>query len=373
MIGKHGSIVFLLVTFIILGSGYSLTTPLFEAPDEIEHYFYIWNIANRGGFPVQDPENVGPWGQEGGQPPLFYILGGLLTVRVDSSDAPDLIRRNPHANVGLPLAYGNKNVIIHTDREAFPYRGGVLALHLARLLSVLAGAATVLVTYLIALEIFPSRREVALGAATINAFIPQFLFMSGAVSNDVLAAALCGWALLMVLRQVTGEPSFWSMVGLGCVVGLAALTKLSGLGLFVLVLVVLIWLAWYRRDFTLLLPGGLLVFVPALVVAAWWYLRNQLLYGDPLGLSVFLDIVSRRDDFSWQAFLYELSGVRISFWALFGWFNVPLDESLYRLYDSLSVVGLVGWPLWAVKSRFKSTQEDLLSPTRSMEIGRAHV
>ncbi len=364
MIGRHGSLVLLLVTFIVLGSGYSLTTPIFEAPDEIEHYFYVWNIATGGGLPVQDPENVGPWGQEGGQPPLFYVLGALLTFRVDSRDALELIRRNPHANVGLPLAYGNKNVIIHTDGEAFPYRGAVLAVHLARLLSVVAGAATVLVTYLIALEIFPRRRKVALGAATINAFIPQFLFMSGAVSNDVLAAALCGWALLILLRQATGEPSFWSMVGLGCVVGLAALTKLSGLGLFVLVLVALIWLAWYRQDFTLLLPGGLFVLTPALVVPAWWYARNLLLYGDPLGLSVFLDIVSRREGFSWQAFLYELSGVRISFWALFGWFNVPLDEALYRLYDSLSVVGLAGLPLWAVKSRFKSIQEESLPVVR---------
>lgn len=35
--------------------------------------------------------------------------------------------------------------------------------------------------------------------------------------------------------------------------------------------------------------GGLTI-----VIAAWWYVRNWQLYGDPTGLNVFLDIVGRR-------------------------------------------------------------------------------
>ncbi len=352
----------ILVTFVVLGVVYSLTTPIFEAPDEIEHYFYIKHIADEWRLPVQDPENVGPWGQEGGQPPLFYALGALITFWIDSSDASELVRYNPHANVGLALAHGNKNVIIHTDREAFPYRGTVLALHLARLLSIPLGAAAVLATYLIALEIFPARRDIALGSAAINAFIPQFLFSSGIVSNDVTVAALAGWALLLMARLITRGLSGRRLVALGVILGLAALAKLSGLGLIALTVAVLTGLALQRRDASVLLKGGLIVLGLATLMTGWWYVRNALLYGDPLGLKIFLGIVSRRDTFSWRALWNEFEGIGISFWALFGWFNVPIEPFVYRLYDGLSLAGLLGLIWLVVKNRWKQFDRKPVPP-----------
>ena len=62
------------------------------------------------------------------------------------------------------------------------------------------GTGTVLLTYLIALEIFPQDRYLAIGAAAINAFVPQFLFISGAVNNDNLVTLLCSLALLMMVK-----------------------------------------------------------------------------------------------------------------------------------------------------------------------------
>ena len=54
----------------------------------------------------------------------------------------------------------------------------------------LLGLGTVIVTFLLARELFPTRPEVALGAAALNAFLPMFLFISGSVNNDNLSNLL---------------------------------------------------------------------------------------------------------------------------------------------------------------------------------------
>ncbi|MCK4452160.1 MAG: hypothetical protein KAX26_16425, partial [Anaerolineae bacterium] len=107
---RHWAIALILAAFIALGLIYSLVTPIFEAPDEIYHYFFIKHVADGKGLPVQSPDNPGLWEQEGSQPPLYYLMGALATFWSDTSDAEDLLWRNPQANIGTPLDPGNKNV-----------------------------------------------------------------------------------------------------------------------------------------------------------------------------------------------------------------------------------------------------------------------
>ena len=130
------------------------------------------------------------------------------------------------------MAKVDKNIIIHSDREGFPYQGTTLAVHLLRYLSLVYGAITVLATYLLSLEVFSERRMLALGAAVLTAFNPAFIFTSSAVTNDGLLTALSSLALLLSVLLVTRGPSYARYVGLGAVVGLAAVTKLTGLGFY---------------------------------------------------------------------------------------------------------------------------------------------
>ncbi|HID86254.1 MAG TPA: flippase-like domain-containing protein, partial [Anaerolineae bacterium] len=197
----------LLAIFLALGVTYSVVNPLFEAPDEVWHTLYVKHLADGKGLPVHDLISEQPWRQEGSQPPLYYLAAALATAWVDTDDADAVIRYNPHAAIGLATAYGNKNVMAHTAWEAFPWRGTVLAAHLARLLSVLMGAGTVLCTYLLALEIFPGRRALAAGAAAINAFNPQFLFISAAINNDVAVTLFSSLALWLLVRTLRRGPS----------------------------------------------------------------------------------------------------------------------------------------------------------------------
>lgn len=335
-------LVAVLTGFVLVALLYSIANPIFEAPDEIQHFYYVRHIARTGTLAVQVPEQVALYRQEGSQPPLYYLLGGALTSWIDTSDAETSIRENPHVNLGVPQAFGNKNAVVHTQSEAFPYRGVPLAVHVLRLLSIGLGALTVWAAYALGREVFPDRPAIALLAAALTAFLPQFLFISGAISNDIAVATTASWAVVLLVRSVRLGFAWRRSVALGVLVGLAALSKLSGLSVLALVGLGLLFWAWQEQRGWDALCHGLIVLATATVVGGWWYARNWILYGDPLGMQTMLDMVGRRDTFGLSDLLFELEGLRLSFWGLFGWFNVLMAQWAYAVYDIVAVVGLLG-------------------------------
>ena len=136
-----------------------------------------------------------------------------------------------------------------------------------------------------------------------------------------------------------------SLYALGLLVGMAALSKLSGLFLAVYVGLVLMVVAVRLRTFWGLVRWGLIIGAVAAAVAGWWYVRNALLFSDPLLLSAMFAILPKRADPPTMVELTaRLEGVWRSFWAVWGWFNVVADPWLYRVYNWLTLFGLVGLP-----------------------------
>ena len=54
-------IALVLVLFAIVSGRYAVTTPLFEASDELWHYPVVWRLARGEGMPVLDANHPGPW------------------------------------------------------------------------------------------------------------------------------------------------------------------------------------------------------------------------------------------------------------------------------------------------------------------------
>jgi len=361
---EHVAIALIVAVFVALGLVYSVSTPIFEASDELWHYPVIHHLARGGGLPVQDIASAQLWRQEGSQPPLYYALGALLTAWIDTSDLPQVRRLNPHADIGVLTADGNVNMVVHTDKERFPYRGTTLAVHIVRWLSVLMGAVTVLLTYHIARAVFISGGgrsrslpgdvlpsppgEAAVLAAALVAFNPMFLFISGSVNNDNLVVMLSTLSLWLILRLDEGPLRFSRFVWLGLVIGLAVLSKVNAMALIPLAGLALGWVAWRRRSVRLFVWGGVGVVGPVLLVAGWWLVRNAQLYGDPLGLNMLVAITGSRHP---QPTLWQLAGewrgFLWSFWGLFGGLNVPLEGWMYTFYNALSLLAISGLPVFA--------------------------
>jgi len=137
--------------FTLLGIVYALTTPVFEASDELWHYPMIRHLADGNPLPIQvtDPALAGPWKQEASQPPLYYYVGAALTFWIDASDMEEIRWLNPHVDNGIMPPDGNINLAVH-DPANSAWQGTLLAVRIVRLVSVLMGTSAVYLTYLIA-------------------------------------------------------------------------------------------------------------------------------------------------------------------------------------------------------------------------------
>jgi Dolichyl-phosphate-mannose-protein mannosyltransferase len=363
-------IFWLLLVFVMLASTYAVTTPLFEASDELWHYPMVQHLSQGGALPVQDPNNVGPWRQEASQPPLYYYLTGWATAWINTNDLPQVRWLNPHVDNGVITPDGNINLAIHTPAENWPWQGTVLAVRLIRLMSVLMSAGTVLFTYLLAREYFEDEAS-RLAAAGLVAFVPMFVFISGAVNNDNMSALLSSTIFFLLVFLVRRPLRFnWKFsVGLGLLLGIAALTKQSALGLYPLTGLTLVVLSLqrigfhfsqtaFRAHFIFILKHSLLAFVPGLLIPAWWYYRNIVLYGDLLGWNGFIDILGKR---AAPASLLQLWGERESFtrsyWGLFGGVNVPMSDWIYTVLNLMALIAFLGLTFFAIRAVIKFLRE----------------
>ncbi len=349
LIRTHRGLAIVLALFVVLGVLYSTTTPLFEAPDEQWHYAFVQYVATQHALPVQTtgtPAHLAR--QEGSQPPLYYLLAAATTFWVDTWDYPGIVWENQHYGYNVPgVVNDNKNLFIHTSVENFPYHGAALAIHLARLLSVAMGALAVLLTYLIALEIFPERKFLATAAAAVAAFVPQFVFVSSAVSNDSTIVALSAISLWLMLR-LSREPSMGAIVALGVATGLAALAKVSGAGLVVLGGLVLVYAL--RKDWRALAVNLILFGAVVFAVAGWWYLRNAALYGELTGTTMMVRIFGSRETPLTAAQLQtQLAEVWETFWVGFGWGNIRANPAVYTVLQLVAALSGLGLVLRAVR------------------------
>ncbi|MGE5263762.1 MAG: DUF2142 domain-containing protein, partial [Acidobacteriota bacterium] len=390
----HPLLALLLLAFILLATIYSVATPIFEAGDEIWHFPFVQHLATGHSLPVQDPAVKTLWEQEGGQPPLYYALGALATFWIDTGDLSDRRWMNPEAKIGIPLAYGNKNLIVHTSAEDFPWHNTALAVHLLRFLSILLSAGTVALTYFLALEIKAGDKTLAALAAACVAFNPMFLFISASVNNDNLAVMLATLAMLLLVRLITRGPTPARLAVLGVVLGLAALSKASNLGLLILAAIVFLYLILRNsqslydikennrgtvgaplvgarsgrvgarsgrprgspllhidfgsligrfRSTLPLLASCFLCAAIVVVIAGWWYARNWLLYGDPLAFNVWVAIAGGRPaPATLTGLLGEFQGFRISFWGNFGGVNVIAPDWVYTVLDIVTFLSAAG-------------------------------
>ncbi len=332
----HREIVLVLLAFIALGALYSVTTPLFEAPDEQWHFAFVQNVATGHGLPVQVPGQMAHLArQEGSQPPLYYLLAAGLTFWINTADFPGIVWENPHYGYDVPgVVNDNKNLFVHTSLESFPYRGAVLAIHLARGLSILMGALAVFFTYLLTLEILPGRRFLAAAAGALVAFIPQFLFISSAVSNDSTIVALTALSLWMMVRLLGARFSSRDLILLGAATGFAALAKVSGAGLALLAALVLAHIL--RGDRKRLALSFCIFGATVFLVAGWWYLRNWVLYGELTGTEMMVRIFgARQTPLTGAQWVAQLNEVWETFWVGLGWGNIRANPIVYSLLGVL--------------------------------------
>jgi len=356
-------IALVVIVYLGLAAWYSLVIPPFESPDELHHMGYVVHLVREGALPIQRPGETSLFAQEGSQPPLYYLIAATLVSGVDLTDWAEMTVPNPYVRMGLPSAIENRNLVMHPP-EGTPLRGSILALHMVRWLSILMGMATVLSTYQLVQQLLTGRTTLALAAAATTAFTPMFVFVSASANNDNLIILLASLTLVALARTYAQGVSISRLLALGALCGAALLTKLSGITLLALVLAALLAFTWRETAgvptvatpsemcvplrastvFTALrrwLTRAALLLAPTLVIAAWWYVRNLRLYSELTGVKTMLAIFGTRTTVPNLAqLLGELRGFFMSYWGIFGIFNVLMQPQV--LYPALLGIGAVG-------------------------------
>jgi len=342
----------LLTVFVVLAFAYSIVNPIYESTDELQHYRFVQYLSATGQLPVQSAQGTRI---QAHHPPLYYALAALASGWVRTEHTweyePEV---NPYWGYRyFEVSADNKNQYIHLSDEDFPYRGTALAFHIARWVNVVLGAITVWLTYRIARRIFPQRPLLALGAMAVIGFNPQFLYMSGAINNDVIASTT-GAALLYVcvdsieaLNTLTDRRA--ALIGL--LVGLALLAKFNLI--FMLPMVGLtLWLSLHGGSRLLIVRAGLIIAVVAGLIAGWWFLRNQMLYGELTGVQQMNAIWGGRDPIrDFPLALQEIPYAWSALWGRFGYGQIPLPDLVYQIIFIVCVFALVGFTVGAIRYR----------------------
>lgn len=217
----------LLLTFCGLAIGVSLFLPLNETPDEEAHFDLIRFIAEQGRIPLTNQERLA-LGDKGDASPVYHSLVALLSQHVDVDEQPQRHYISPDKRY-IPYDGPPPGRALHTEDEQPPFRGLVLAWHLARLVSVPLAAVTILMVYLIARRLFRGQGWLALSVAGVAAFVPRFVINSAVINDDNLVIPLIALALYYAVCILQGDARRWVVIALGASMGLAAITKYHSL------------------------------------------------------------------------------------------------------------------------------------------------
>ncbi len=271
-----GPLIAILIAFAGLCLVYGFTVPLGEAPDELAHYRYVRYIDQLGRPPLTAEDRLNS-GYKGHEPPLYYLLLHGVTRPLHIAQQPLLKMLDPDRQPRHSIASEVMlwNAVLHTADEAFPWQGTSLAWHLMRLLSVPLGMVTILCTYSVVRQVAPARPRLAVLAAGLNAFVPQFIYISAVLNNDNLAVPLSVVSLWILVRMAGGDLRWRWFILLGVVVGLARITKFYTLILVPILWLALLILAWRLGRWRRCLLGGLLVMALILAISAPWIMVVQ--------------------------------------------------------------------------------------------------
>ena len=343
----------LVLCFVVLAAAVSVTNPLFESSDEIRHYRYVRVLATEGRLPVQGSESVR---SQSHHPPLYYVLSAAFSAVIPSShDGGYEHPSNPFWGY-RSFAPGVDNKLQYWHEPAEPFSKGYLAVLVPRWVNILIGAATVFATYALAFRVLGARTPadrtaLALAAAAIVAFNPQFIYLSAAINNDVVAA-LTGTGILIACVAVLQDGLTWrTLVVLGLISGLGLLAKLQVAALGPAAVMALAAAAWRARDrapwLLSLLRAFVVVGAVVALVSGWWFLRNLRLYGEPTGLAMQQQLWGGRNvaDNLW-AIWQGLPQLWASLWGQFGYGQIPLPAWLTTAMLVACLVCLSGYLRW---------------------------
>lgn len=270
--------------------------PLWSRVDEAQHFDFIAQLAN-GTYPLSDETRLRPetvrimdrtgiyrWFQPNGDaqpsetdPRTFHTPPPGMRGQARTQWFWRHIWTFSYEAFQPPLYY----VLMVTVYLAGMGAGGpVAAVYMLRLVNALLLAALAPLSWLIAREVLPGKPWFAVAAAAGAVAVPGLVVNLSQVTNDTLAAVLGAVVIALSVRWYRRGFGWGRAAILGALVGAAALTKLTDLGLIPAVALAMLLPAPDGAGLvsTRRLVLGATAGAVAAVVTAPWVLLNERIY-----------------------------------------------------------------------------------------------
>lgn len=232
-----------------------------------------------------------------------------------------------------------------------------------RFASILSGTGIVFMCLKIGKLVF-KKNSAAYLLAVLCGFLPQVVFLSSYLNNDIFAVFTSSLIIYFWIKGVKTNWEYKSCIYLGISLGLCLLSYYNAYAFVLCSVFVYVSSFFYlnKKKWKVFIGKGCLIFCSAFIIAGWYFIRAYLLYdGDILGF----EIVKK------TAELYGASGYKPSerisvsemmplssmlfgdhhglFWVkasiksyigTFGYMSIWLTSTMYRMYVLYIAVGL---------------------------------
>lgn len=210
---------------------FSLSTPLWERYDEINHYQYARFLAHEKRLPQADdfpdvPADLNIYVQYN-QPPLYYLFLTPFIFLFDTQSQMD-VYANPFPACQLEP---RRHFFIHTTHERFPGSGMARAVWIARLFTITLGLGAVAIVNRTARLLFPAKSTV-LFATAFFAFLPASVEITTWINNDAPLLFLGALTSYWLVRYWQNPPRRGNLTRLLISAILCAAVKLNGIAVF---------------------------------------------------------------------------------------------------------------------------------------------
>jgi hypothetical protein len=372
------------IAFVNAGS-WALITPVFNAPDEPDHFAYAQYLSTTGHAPARTPDArpafsvdetlalnaVDLYGQSSspvGRPPWLVTQQRAAERLRASTPHPsnDGGGATPAASPHPPAYYALAALAYELVRSQSVFS----QLTAMRLVSALLGALVAACAFGIVKELLPRQHLAAIAAGLLVAFHPMFSFMAGAINNDNGINAAAALSLYLLIRGLRRGLSWRLALALGATLAIAPLMKKTGYEIYPPAAVGVLGLLWRNHRLRdtwawTALAGGF-----AAVQAGWILILQPIVYPSTVAgqhaappaaavsgaLSLAEHMPGRFAVYLWELFLPRLSFMGELFpqgwpffqvyvqrgWASFGWYTFDFPRWVYGVIVlAMVAVGLL--------------------------------
>lgn len=226
----------ILFIYLALSAGYAVFTPPWESPDEVAHYLYAAQLAERWRpAPPSEIQQVDSFykdqpyltsSYEWFQPAIGYLPAALAYKAAAVFYPKGVLTQLPALSALSPEIPARYNVFIHPEKSIWQTWRANRTLLAMRLVSALSGLVVIAAAFSVGKRLSPQSDWLGLAGAGVIAFLPQFTFINASVRGDTLTNALAALVFWLSARvQFSEKPSSKDIFFLGALLGLGLLGK----------------------------------------------------------------------------------------------------------------------------------------------------